>query len=159
MTHLDLYKVWSGKEEQVLAFLAKQSKFVEKKLIEYAFEELQGSTFNHDSIPVDNNEATIGSVDDVRDIEVNWKKAQQPGPGWLTVPFDSICEAHLALMVFRGDAFSLPDWIHVRIGDFEEDYYFEGEADRDPRVSGWLSFSYTKEELEASKLKLPASVE
>jgi hypothetical protein len=93
------------------------------------------------------------------DAEVDWEKTEQPGPGWVTVPFEFICDAHLDLMVFHGDAFSLPDWIHVSIGDFEEDCYFEGEGNRDLRVSGWLSFSYTKDELEASKLKLPASVE
>jgi hypothetical protein len=53
----------------------------------------------------------------------------------------------------------MPDWIHVSTGDFEEDYYFEGEANREIRVRGRLSFLYTKDELEESKLKLPASVE
>jgi hypothetical protein len=159
MTHLELYKVWTGKEEQVLAFLAKQTKFVEKKLYDYAFSELQGSTISDDSIPVDNNEAIVGSVDDVRDIEVDWDSAEEPGPGWVTVPFEFICETQLNLMVFRADAFSLPDWIEVDVGDFEEDYYFEASAHRDLRVSGHLSFSYTKEELEASKIKRPDSVE
>ncbi len=159
MTHLELYKVWTGKKEQVLAFLAKQTKFVEKTLYDYAFGELQGSTISDHTIPVDNNEATLRSVDDVRDFEVDWDSAEQPGPGWVAVPFEFICEAQLHLMIFRGDAFSLPDWIEVDIGDFEEDYYFEAPAHREIRVRGHLSFSYTKEELEASKLKLPASVE
>lgn len=28
-------------------------------------------------------------------------------------------------MVFRGDTYSVPDWVSVNEGDFEEDQYFE----------------------------------
>jgi len=159
MTHLELYKVWSGKEKTVLAFLAKKKEFAEEKITEYAINELTGSSFTDDSIPVDNNEAIIGYIDDIRDIEVDWDRTDQPGPGWVIVPFQFTCDADLDLQVFRSDAFSMPDWIHVSLGDFEEDHYFEGEANRELKISGWLSFSYTKEELEESELILPASVE
>jgi hypothetical protein len=159
MTHLELYRVWTDKEEQVIKFLARQSKFVENKINDFVSETLPGYTITDNSIPVDNNEATIGYVQDVRDLEFGWDAVEQPGPGWVTVPFEFVCDANLDLLVFRSDAFSMPDWIHVSIGDFEEDYFFEGEADREIRVRGRLSFLYTKDELEASKLKLPASVE
>ena len=44
MTHMELYRVWTGKQEQVLKFLAKQSNFIEKKIDELVSDTLPGYT-------------------------------------------------------------------------------------------------------------------
>jgi hypothetical protein len=31
-------------------------------------------------------------------------------------------------MVYKGDAYSVPDWVSVSIGDFEKDDYFDASA-------------------------------
>jgi hypothetical protein len=158
MTHLELYRLWTPeKQKQIMKFLSKQQRFIDGKLDDLVSNKLPGYTISDYSIPVDNNEATISSIEDLRDFEIDWEAAKQLGPGWILVPFEFICDAGLDLLVYRSDAFSMPDWIHVSIGDFEEDYYFEGEGNRKLRVKGRFSFYYTKEELEASKLRLPAS--
>lgn len=36
-------------------------------------------------------------------------------------------------MVYKGDAYSVPDWVSVSIGDFEDDDYFDASA------SAWVA--------------------
>ncbi len=95
----------------------------------------------------------------VDNLKVRWKIAHEVGPGWLYVPFSFETDADLDMQVFRGDAFSVPDWVEVDLGDFEHDYYFEARGNRTLEIEGNISFRFTKEDLEAEKLKYPEDVE
>lgn len=160
MGHLELSRIWTAeKQEEVITFLSKQQKYLSKLVHDFAYDTLQGQTFSDSSIPVDNNEATISSLRDIEGIEIDWEKVDQFGPGWIVVPFEFEANADIDLQVYRADTFAVPDWIHVSIGDFEEDYYFEASAERRLRVTGYLSFLFTKEELAADKLRQPANAE
>jgi len=160
MGHLELSRVWTTeKQEEVIKFLSKQNKFLSKLVHDFAYDTLSGQTFSDSSIPVDNNEAIISSLGQIEDLTIDWDKVERPGPGWLAVPFQFESDADLDLAVFRSDTFAVPDWIHVTIGDFEEDHYFEASAERRLRVTGYLSFLYTKDEISAKKLRPPANSE
>lgn len=88
MGHLELSRVWTAdKQGEVIKFLSKQQKFLSKLVHDFAYDMLQGQTFSDSSIPVDNNEAIISSLGQIEDLEIDWGKVDQLGPGWLVVPF------------------------------------------------------------------------
>jgi PIN domain len=159
MQHLELARVWNEKKEAVLAFLREHPERVEEVIDEFVTDTLQGYQFSDSAIPVDNSEAFISHAEGAEDIEVEWENAKGVGPGWLLVPFKFETDADLDLFVFRMDAFSMPKWIEVTIGDFETDHYFEANANRRLKVSGELSFLFTKEDLTAPVFIFPESVE
>jgi hypothetical protein len=160
MGHLDLSRLWTAeKGKEAIAFLSKQRKYLSKLIHDFAYETLQGQSFTDSSIPVDNNEAIISAFGELEDLEVEWDKVEQYGPGWLVVPFRFESDTELELAVYRADTFGVPDWIHVTIGDYEKDHYFEATAERRLAVMGYLSFRFTKDEITATKLRVPASVE
>ncbi len=56
----------------------------------------------------------------------------------LAVPFSFVCYVDLDFMVYRAEAFSVPDWVHVEMGDFSEETYFPASGSRDAIISGTL---------------------
>lgn len=159
MQHLEHARVWNEKKVAVEEFLKKHPKRVAKLIDDYLNETIQGSEFTDAEIPVDNNEAYIRCVFGVDELKVRWNFVKEVGPGWLMVPFSFKTESELDVHVFRSDAFSMPDWIDVDVGDFESDYYFDGTACRTLEVTGNISFRFSKEDLEAEKLTFPKDVE
>ncbi len=160
MSHLALSKLWtSQKSKRIIGFLRGNPPFATSAIESYASMVLPYMEFSDYAIPVDNNVATIEYVNEVENLEIDWDNLQQFGPGWLVVPFTFECDAGLSLQVYRADAFSMPDWVEVSIGDFEQDYYFEASARRRIQVSGSLSMQYNKAELERTEPVPPSEVE
>lgn len=160
MTHLAVFKAWTPKKKkQVLAFLSTGPSFATTAINDFASIELPGTEFSHSSIPVDNSLALIDYVDSVENLEFDWDNLEEIGPGWLVVPFTFECDAGLSLSVFRADAFFLPDWIDVSIGDFEQDYYFEATAERTLQVTGQLSLQYNEKDLKRANSRQPSGIE
>ena len=160
LNRLELHKVWTDeKREEAIALLKQKKGFIKRKVEHFADNVLPGNTFSHGSLPTDNEEGTIDGTYDVEKLELDWGAMDVIGPGWIALPFSFETDADLTLWIYRMDSFSVPSWIQVHIGDFEEEHYFEASAHRRMRVSAVLLFKFDKKELTATPVKLPSNVE
>ncbi|MEL6528838.1 MAG: PIN domain-containing protein [Pseudomonadota bacterium] len=121
---------------------------VAKHVEDYGDELLQWQDVYDQEIPEDNHTATVRangfpSLIDVGDVQ-DW------GAGFLRCPVTFNIEALLQFMVFRGDAFDVPDWVSVSIGDIEKEQYFDAEGYKNIDVSVDVSVRIDLDELSKS---------
>lgn len=79
-----------------------------------------------DSIPEDNKSAVITLAGDPYDVEVS--EPEDWGGGVLGYKIAYRSECLLEFSVFRSDAFDLPDWVSVTLGDPENDHYYDAQG-------------------------------
>lgn len=91
------------------------------------------------------------------EVEFNWDEAYDYGGGWVSVPIAFQADLMLHFFVFRGDAFHVPDWVSIEMGDFEEDHSFEAEGERTFSCTANLSLKFTEPEIK--HLRLPKDLE
>ena len=93
----------------------------------------------HFLIPEDNSTATISYAYDFTNIIIDWDNAQSIGEGVLSVgiTFESFLEVWF--YVYRGDAFDVPSWVEVSLGDFEDDHYFDASGTIHGKFNALLS--------------------
>lgn len=78
------------------------------------------------SIPEDNHTAQIEVFGEPGEIEIS--EPEDWGGGLLRYQATFFAECLLSFQVFRGDAFDVPEWVSVSIGDFEKEHYFDAEG-------------------------------
>jgi hypothetical protein len=78
------------------------------------------------SIPEDNHTASITMYGEADEVQIDGP--EDWGGGLLRYRATYFSECLLSFQVFRGDAFDVPDWVSVSIGDFEKDHYFDAEG-------------------------------
>lgn len=78
------------------------------------------------SIPEDNHTALVSLFGEPEEVEIDGP--QDWGGGLLRYNAKYFSECLLEFRVFRGDAFDVPEWVIVSIGDFEKDHYFDAEG-------------------------------
>jgi hypothetical protein len=76
-------------------------------------------------------------------MSVSWDEAESLGEGLISVPISFEAEVELDFYVFRSEAFDVPDWVNVSMGDFEEDHYFEASGSRRARFNARLVLGFT----------------
>lgn len=86
-----------------------------------SWQEVHGS-----EIPDDNNSALISMFGEPSNIDI--QDVQDWGGGILRYSLSYESECLLSFHVYRADAFSVPDWVSVTMGDPEEDHYFDAEG-------------------------------
>lgn len=156
---LELAKEWTReRENDVVDGLSGHTAFLQSTIQMLAERELfQISAYGN--IPEDNSKATVTGVRQLRNINLAWDNHENLGPGWIGVRLSFDCDADLDFMVYRADALHVPDWVHVDLGDFEENHYFEASGNRTIHVEGMLTIRFTLEELRRSSLPAPQDVE
>ena len=77
-------------------------------------------------IPEDNRTASIAMYGEPEEIEAS--SPEDWGGGFLRYSVSYFSECLLSFNVFRADAFDVPEWVSVTIGDPETDHYFEAEG-------------------------------
>jgi hypothetical protein len=77
-------------------------------------------------IPDDNQTANITIYGEPDEIELHGP--QDWGAGILRYGATYFSESLLSFNVSRGNAFHVPDWVSVTLGDFENDHYFDAEG-------------------------------
>ena len=85
------------------------------------------------------------------DFKFDWNNSRKLGEGWVAVPFTFDAEVFLQFHVFRGESFSVPDWVHVDIGDFD-DHYFPASGYKTLTFSASVSAQFSEEEIEEREL-------
>lgn len=78
------------------------------------------------SIPEDNHTASIAMYGEPDEIELTGP--EDWGGGLLRYQAKFFSECLLNFQVFRGEAFDVPEWVSVSIGDFDKDHYFDAEG-------------------------------
>jgi len=109
---------------------------------EYLFN-IDGSHIEHYEIPEDNNEAYVSYTGHPDETEIDWDEAIPLAEGLVSVPVYITCSLGLSFYVYRGEAFDVPDWVNVSLGDFEHDHYFEASAERTGRFTANLILEVT----------------
>ncbi|WP_404418214.1 PIN domain-containing protein [Brevundimonas vesicularis] len=94
---------------------------------------LERVTIRDRSIPSDGHEATISMFYDITDFNVT--DVSDFGNGWVQIECNFQTEVVLSFMIYRSEAYDVPDWVFVSHGDPEEDHYFEAEGERAISVS------------------------
>jgi len=121
---------WEGHVAEVVASLRDEAVRLMELLSGNVPNAVCNQTVRHYEIPEDNHEAFVQSSDEPDEFEILWDEAESLGEGILSVPITFSAEILLDFMVFRADAFDVPDWVSVSIGDFERDHYFEADGYR-----------------------------
>ncbi|MEP7005945.1 MAG: hypothetical protein ABI810_08185 [Sphingomonas bacterium] len=84
---------------------------------------LENKSVWSEKIPSDENDGRITFSNEPANLKfsefIEW------GSGDLTTTVNFTIDVEIEFMVFRGDTYSVPDWVSVNEGDFEEDHYFE----------------------------------
>ncbi|TCM10349.1 PIN domain-containing protein [Sphingomonas sp. PP-CC-3G-468] len=84
---------------------------------------LENKSVWSERIPSDENEGRITFHD--RPADLVFSDFLEWGSGDLTTTATFTSDVQIDFMVFRGDTYSVPDWVSVDEGDFEKDHYFE----------------------------------
>ena len=96
--------------------------------------------FHDESIPDDNNEATIESVGSLDDVNFLFDETKYYGEGIVGIPFEFETEVLAFYYIFKSDYYGMSDEFTSKIGISDHnDHYFEAEEDFYVSVSGLLS--------------------
>lgn len=153
-TKAEVSQPWDESQVDIIAFLQANAGTFADQIRSHVEENLPGSEVNGD-IPSDNGDANVSSVQEISDITIDWENRNEVGPGWLFVPFSVDCELELDFGVYRSDVFHVPDWVHVDMGDFEEDYYFDASGCRLTTVHGELLLQWSPDQIKAKNWQNP----
>ena len=121
---------------------------VAKFTYDYGDEMLDWKEVRDPSIPEDNHTAVIHSNGTPSTVSVG--KVEDWGGGFLRCPVTFNVQANLSFMVYRGDAFDVPDWVSVSFGDLEKEQYFEAEGYREIIVNADVSIKIDLDALSCS---------
>jgi hypothetical protein len=143
---LEVEKKWKKLKSLVSDIAIQQH--VAKFTYEHGDEMLDWKEIRDPSIPEDNHTAVIHSNGSPSDVSVG--KVEDWGGGFLRCPVTFSVEANLSFMVYRGDAFDVPDWVSVSFGDLEKDHYFEAEGYREVVVNVDVSIKIDLDQLSSS---------
>ena len=113
----------------------------------------------HASIPSDNHDATVSTVDDPENVEIDWDEAEDYGPGVLRVPFSCTSEVLLDFYIFHADAYSQPDFISIEWADYEEKPFFDAQANATAEVKGYISVTLKEWPESMDPLSIEATVD
>jgi hypothetical protein len=90
---------------------------------ERSSEFLEGKSVWSEKIPSDENVGRIIFHEDPSNLEIS--DFTEWGSGDFTASLTFTCDVEIEFPVYRGDTYSVPSWVSVTEGDFEEDHYFE----------------------------------
>ncbi|WP_242147015.1 PIN domain-containing protein [Sphingomonas sp. BAUL-RG-20F-R05-02] len=99
---------------------------------------LEGKTVWSEKIPSDGNDGEIEFAEEPDKVEIS--EFTDWGGGDLSATITLTCDVQLHLMVHKGDAYSVPDWVSVSIRDFDDYNYFDASASARVAVKMDVSF-------------------
>ncbi len=157
MKQSDLSKLWAKDSGEIFSYIAdNEAPFIEgiKGAI---WEHLPGYVEVKGEIPSDDGTAMISSVQDILDVPIDWNQRLEFASGGVLVPSLVNCELEWDFEVYRSNAFDVPEWVHVSIGDFERDHSFEASGCPPARVTGQLRLQFTASQLSDRTRQDPAT--
>ena len=134
--------------EKLKAILQADADAMKSTLSDLVEDAIQGFEVEHSAIPDDNNLATVHGAEGFKNIEFDWDNVHDYENDWISIPFTFTATVELEFYVYRMDTFSVPDWVHVSMGDFEKDHYFEASGSLRLQFKGDLSVKFSDDEIE-----------
>jgi hypothetical protein len=139
---------WRSWWEHNQADLSTLQDELESEIQRVVVDALAYKAVEHPQIPDDNHEGMIAGINEAENIEIDWDNTEPFGVGILSVPVEFEVEVMIDFSVFRMDAFSVPAGVSVSLGDFENDHYFEAQADIRVHVLSNAVFRIPESEIE-----------
>lgn len=121
---------WEGHTEEIVDALRSAAADLNERLSGYVPNAVCNQTVRHHEIPDDNSEALVQMSDEPDEFEIQLDQAESLGEGILSIPIAFSSEVLLDFLVYRAEAFDVPDWVSVSLGDFEHDHYFDAQGYR-----------------------------
>lgn len=139
--------------DRLMKLLPEETNVLQGKLEHEIINPLASTMFSDQSIPDDNNEATVQGVGQPRETKFSFGDAEYYGDGMVVIPFSAIVECQVYYFIYKGDWYSMSDEAAEDIGisDLNE-HYFEAEDTRDLSVDGRLVLGMPVEELQRDDL-------
>ena len=138
---------WWSKWHEIAPQLSDGFPELKERVREQLESALADQTVTED-VPGDGGEASVYSVQEMSELEVHWEKPLFLAPGWAVIYFTAEAELELDFLIHRSDTFDVPDWVHVTIGDFETDAYFEASGCQLFAVEGTVMYELSDEQIE-----------
>jgi hypothetical protein len=108
---------------------------------------------HHDSIPDDNNTAVILSVDVPNNLVFDFMNVEYYGENEIGVPFEASVESTLSYAIYKGEYYVMTEERTERISTDEcNEHYFDAEEDYTIEVTGALTITLNREQLERDDL-------
>ena len=142
----EVSRLWQADSKQILEFITKHDSAFFEQVKEASWDQLP-DYFEVEGAPGDTGTASISSVQEISEVVIDWSQMEEISPGWVSVPFTLECELELEFSIYRSDAFDVPEWVHVTMGDFERDHYFDATGCRQARATGQLRMQFSAEQL------------
>ena len=98
-------------------------------------------TFTDQSIPDDNNEATISGYEEVEHIDLDFSEIRYYGNGQFGIPFNLTITVSAYYYIFKSDYYMISDKEHTPSVTDHNDHYFEAEGEFKLNVVGLASIS------------------
>ena len=118
-----------------------------------AVDVLAGKTVTGHEIPDDNNEATITSIGEPQDIEIDVGDAEYFGEGLFVVPVTFTDECLLSYAIFKSDFYCLPEDKIEQISVSElNDHYYDAEEYYVLSVSASVAVNLKSTEVESEDI-------
>lgn len=153
-------RLWvPAKRKETLEFLPTVATSLASRVEVLVRDNLEDTVIQDSCIPEDNSEATITCANDVSDVDFDWTKLDEIGPGWVEVPVTATADVELWFRIFRSDAYDVPDWVNVDYGDPEKEHYFDAYGQLKVRVATSLIIRFTEDELSDEESHEPDDLE
>ena len=115
---------------------------------------LDSETVNDSSIPDDNHQGMIFTVDEPSELNFDFGKIEYYGDSEIGVPFVAVTECELNYAIYKGDYYGLDDRKRKRISIGERnEHYYDADEVYPIRVYATLQIKLDTEELRNEKLK------
>ena len=133
----------------------------ENKVLQYHIansvgEKIVWKTIYGETIPDDNNEATINMYDEPENIELDFEEAFYFGDGQFGIPFSLKMGVQAYYYIFKSDYFSMQN--PPSVSD-HNDHYYEAEGDFEVRVEGIAELSIDKKNVNIEEIEESIDIE
>jgi|CXWL01.1.fsa_nt_gi hypothetical protein len=134
---------------RIVEALEENEELLHEAVEENIVEALVGKSVEHHSIPSDENEASILSVDGPEQIEFDFGEAIYIGAGIVNIPFTCEVSAETYFCIYKADYYTLPRRRakNISISEYDNDHYYEADETLDVEVHGTLAI-----EIDLSKM-------
>lgn len=121
-----------------------------KSVIEESIgEKIVWGTIKGETIPDDNEEATINAYGEAENIELNFEQAAYFGNGQVGIPFSLEIEVQAHFYIFKSDYYAME--LNYSVTD-HNDHYYEAESDFTVIVEGMATLSIDKNEIDFAEM-------
>jgi hypothetical protein len=139
---VDAIELHEAEEKEILSFISSN-----------IGEAIVWKAFTDQSIPDDNNEATINSYGEAEDIELDYSGVRYYGNGQFGIPFGLKIDVLADYYIFKSDYYCMDaEREHVPHVSDHNDHYFEAEEEFELNVRGLVSITIDRDKINLERI-------